>query len=210
MSKPLRSVGHLVPPAVADRAVEHAVEGRLHATGAARLHRTAGRVQPHVAAVVHRAGDADVVVGDEHETVANVGAAGEPIDLADERLAGLVGRMRLAGEDELHRSVVVEQQRLETFDLTQEQRRALVGGEATGESDREHVRVEQILAETVTDHVDQFAAAAAAHVPDLVVAQVLHPRPLGLAGQVPLVADHLVRAARRHGRSPTTGRGRRS
>ena len=51
------------------------------------------------------AGDGHVVVGDEHEAVAHVELAGEQFDLADHVLAGLVGRVGLAGEHELHRPV---------------------------------------------------------------------------------------------------------
>ena len=78
---------------------------------AARLERPARRVQPHVAAVVHRPGDRDVVVGEEHEAVAHVGGAGELLDALDQLLARVVGRVRLAGEHELHRALGVVQQR---------------------------------------------------------------------------------------------------
>ena len=82
-----------------------AVEGRLHPARAARLERAARRVQPHVAAVVHRPGDRDVVVGEEDEAVAHVGAAGELLDALDQLLARRVGGVGLAGEHELHRPV---------------------------------------------------------------------------------------------------------
>ena len=51
----------------------------------------------------------------------------------------VVGRVGLAGEDELHRPVVVEQQRPQPLGLAEQQRRPLVGGEAAGEADGERV-----------------------------------------------------------------------
>ena len=93
------AVEELVPPAVEDRAVEDAVEGRLLAAGAARLQRPAGGVQPHVAALEQHAGHGDVVVLEERDPVADVLLAGELDDLADHLLAEVVGRVGLAGEE---------------------------------------------------------------------------------------------------------------
>jgi hypothetical protein len=99
------AVEHLVPPAVEDRAVEGAVERRLLAARAARLLRSARVVEPDVGALVQDAGDGDVVVVDEHEAVADGRVAREGHDLADDLLAEVVGRVRLAGEDELARAL---------------------------------------------------------------------------------------------------------
>ena len=107
--EPVGAVGHLGPPAIKNRAIQYAIERGLLAAGATGLERAARRVQPHVAAVVHRAGDADVVVGDEDEAVAHIGVSGELGDLLDQALAGMVGRVSLSGEDELHGSINVEQ-----------------------------------------------------------------------------------------------------
>ena len=67
----------LDPPAVQDRAVQHAVGGRLHAAGAGGLMRPARRVEPHVHALHQVAGDVDVVVLEEDDPPADVGLAGE-------------------------------------------------------------------------------------------------------------------------------------
>ena len=92
----------LGPPAVEDRQVQAAVEHGLLAARAGGFQRPARIVEPHVDALHQVPADVDVVVFDEHD------AAGEPRvvpqvgDLLDELLARLVGRMGLAGEDELH------------------------------------------------------------------------------------------------------------
>ncbi len=52
-------------------------------------------------------------------------------------LAALVGRVRLAGEDELHRAFRVRQDARQTVGVAEDQGGPLVGGEAPGEADRE-------------------------------------------------------------------------
>ena len=52
-------------------------------------------------------------------------------------------RVRLAGEDQLHRAVVVAEQRQRAVDVAQQQVEPLVGRDAAGEADREHVGVER-------------------------------------------------------------------
>ncbi len=185
------AVGHLVPPAVTDRAVEPTVEGRLHARRATGLHRAARRVQPDIAPVVHRSGDPDVVVRDEHESVSDISVAGQAVDLTDQRLAGLVGGVGLAGEHELDGSVGVEQHRAKPVELGEQQGRTLVGGETPSESDRQDAGIEQRTAEPIAHDVDEFAPAFVAHVPDLSMIEVLYTFPVALVGEVPLVADHL-------------------
>src|SRR5436189_3945179 len=71
----------LGPPAVADRQVRHAVERRLHAAGAARLHRLARVVQPHVAALDQEMRDVQVVVVDEGDAAAEGGIDRAAVDL---------------------------------------------------------------------------------------------------------------------------------
>ncbi len=115
-----------------------------------------------------------------------VGLAGQPVDAADQFLAGLVGGVGLAGEHELHRPVGVEQERLEAVELLEQQRGALVGGEAAGESDREHVGIEQIVTEQVAHHLDELAPALVADVPDLRSVDVVDTGPFRRAGEVPV------------------------
>ena len=74
---PVAAVEPLVPPAVEDREVETAVEGSLHARGAARLEGPERVVEPDVAARVEVLRHGDVVVGQEDDAVAHLGVVGE-------------------------------------------------------------------------------------------------------------------------------------
>jgi hypothetical protein len=87
-------------------------------------------------------GHADVVVGQEHDPVPHLAVVGEPDQLLDQRLAAVVGRVRLAGHHDLDRPLRVQQQRLDPVRVAQHQRQPLVRGHPAGEADGEHVRVE--------------------------------------------------------------------
>ena len=67
---------------------------------------------------------------------------GEPDDLLHQLLAAVVGRVGLAGDDELHGPLGVEQQALQPLGVAQHQRQPLVRRHAAGEADRQHVGVE--------------------------------------------------------------------
>ena len=133
----------LVPPAVEDREVQHAVERGLHAARAARLERAQRVVEPHVAAGVERLRERDVVVGQEHDPPAHLRVAAEAHELLDEDLARVVGRVRLAADHDLHRTLGVGEQPREPLGVAQHQREALVGRHAPREADREHLGVER-------------------------------------------------------------------
>ena len=95
----------LVPPAVADRQVQPAVERALHSGRAARLQRPQRVVEPDIAAPVQQPRHRHVVVGQEGDAVAHLGPVGEPHHLLDQRLAAVVGGVGLAGDDQLDRPV---------------------------------------------------------------------------------------------------------
>ena len=98
----------LVPPAVEDAEVEDAVLRGLHAAGAGRLQRPPRGVEPDVDALHQEAGDVHVVVLEEEDAAGGTRGDRRALeDLLDELLAGLVGRMGLAGEDDLDRSLRV-------------------------------------------------------------------------------------------------------
>ena len=134
--------GVLGPPAVEDRQVERAVHRGLHARRAARLERTQRVVQPHVAARVEQLGHAHVVVGQEHDALAQLGLLRELHELLDEALALVVGGVRLAGDHELHGPLGVREDRLQPLGVAEHEREALVRRHAAGEPDRQRVGVE--------------------------------------------------------------------
>ena len=133
----------LGPPAVADAQVRHAVHRRLHAARAARLERLARVVQPHVAALHEVVRDVQVVVVDEGEAAAEDRIERAPEDALQVVLGRVVGRMRLAGEHDLHRPVRrrsgCRASRSGSWKISSG---PLVGGEAPRVADRERVRVE--------------------------------------------------------------------
>ena len=133
----------LGPPAVEDREVEAAVEHGFHAAGAGGFLRPARCVEPDVDALHQVAGDVDVVIFDEHDAAGEAAVVAEVFDLLDEVLAGLVGRMGLAGEDELHGALRIVDQLGQRIHLAEEQVGPLVRGEAACEADGERVGIER-------------------------------------------------------------------
>src|SRR5581483_703806 len=86
--------------------------------------------------------DVDVVILDKHETVAELRAAHQLGNLLQNSFAGFVMRMRFAGEQELHWALWVIDHGCQVFHVLENQVRALVGGEATCEADRQRIRTE--------------------------------------------------------------------
>ena len=133
------------PPAVQDAEVQAAVATGLHAAGAGGFERAARVVQPDVAAGHHLARDVDVVVLDEHQVAREFAVFAQMDDLLDEALAVVVARVGLAGEDELDGPLLVAAQFHDVLELLENQRRALVGGEAAGEADGQRVGIQQMV-----------------------------------------------------------------
>lgn len=68
----------------------------------------------------------------------------EPHHLLDQRLAAVVGRVRLAGDDQLNRAFLVEQEAFQPAGIAQHQCQPLVRRDSPGEADREHIRIERL------------------------------------------------------------------
>ena len=132
----------LDPPPVEDRTVEHAIDRRLHAAGAGCLVRPPRRIEPDVYALHQHSGNVDVVIFHEDDAPPHGTIAGEIENRADQLLAFVVGWVGLAGEDELHRMLRVLDQRRDPPNVAQDQRSALVGGEAAGKTDSQGLGVE--------------------------------------------------------------------
>ena len=120
---------------------------------------------------------------------ANSSCARQVGERADQLLAGLVGRVRLAGEQEQHLARAVGEQAAQVVEVVEQQRGALVGGEAPAEADGEHVRVAPdrrtcssrcrcdslpwlrawLSAHAMAHHVEQARLDVLAHAPEDVV-----------------------------------------
>ena len=108
IAQPLWPSYHLVPPAVEDRQVEAAVQRRLHArtcrtppagaAGCSARRRSPGRASGP-SRCRSRAG--------RRSGARTLGVVGEPHQLLDQLLAAVVGRVRLAGDDDLDRPLRV-------------------------------------------------------------------------------------------------------
>ena len=64
---------------------------------------------------------------------------------ADQVLARPVGRVRLAGEEDLHRALGVGEQLAQAVQVAEQQVGPLVGREAAGEADGQRVGVEELV-----------------------------------------------------------------
>ena len=141
----------LGPPAVEHGEVEGAVQGRLHARGAAGLERAARVVEPDVHAACQAPPEGHVVVGDEDD---GAGVAARHRDQGGDQPPALaVVGVRLAGEHELE---AAREQRLDARRIGEDQVGALVAGGAAREAERQHVGVE-VHAGTLGDHGEQLA-----------------------------------------------------
>jgi len=93
--------------------------------------------------VVEVARHADVVVGQERDPVPHQRVVGEAHHLLHQRLAAVVGRMRLAGDHHLHGPIRIEQQPGQPLRIAQHQRQPLVRRNPPREADRQHIGIER-------------------------------------------------------------------
>ena len=99
----------LVPPAVALRQIEAAIDQDLYATRPACFPRPARGVDPDIDALHQLLGERDVIVLEEYDAPAELGLLSNLDPVADHSLSLNVSRMGLAGEDELNRPYRVVQ-----------------------------------------------------------------------------------------------------
>ena len=128
----------LYPPAIEHGEVHDAVVDALHsarAGGFARAHR---RVEPEVDARGYELRGAHVVVLDEDDGKLRAELLRDAVDVLEHVLAGLVVRMRLAREDELH---LAARYLDEALDVREDEVGSLVGRGAAREAYRQHVGV---------------------------------------------------------------------
>jgi hypothetical protein len=84
----------------------------------------------------------EIIVFEEDDAVTNVFPAGELDDLADEFLAAIVAGVRFACQENLHGPVRVIEEAQQSLRVGEEQRGALIGGEAAREPNGQRVRVQ--------------------------------------------------------------------
>ena len=123
--------------------MRHAVDCRLHAARAACFERFARVVEPDVAALHEEVRHVQVVVVDEGDAAAELRIQGLPIHPLKMMLADVVGGMRLAGEDDLHRPPGRIQNPRETLGVLEDQVRPFVAGEPARKADCQRLRLEQ-------------------------------------------------------------------
>src|SRR5207248_5912383 len=70
------------------------------------------------------------------------GIARQAYDLPDERLAGMILRVRFAGNDDLYRHAGIVDNLLQAINIAKQQSGALVGSKAARETDSEDVGIE--------------------------------------------------------------------
>ncbi len=97
----------------------------------------------HTSTPAHEeAGHPHVVVLEHEDSAAELLRARQLEDVLDHLLPGPIGRVRLPGDDDLHRLVGVREDARHAVLVAEEQVRSLVGGEAPREADDQRVRVE--------------------------------------------------------------------
>ena len=173
--------------------VRHAVDRRFHPAGAARLERLARVVQPHVAALHEEVRDVQIVVVDEGDASAEQRIERALVDALQMVLADIVGRMRLAGEDDLDRPAGRVEDPRQPLRIVKHEFRPLVAGEAPREADRQRVGFEQraggddarnadvlfhpALPRAIAHEGEEVAAQRLPHRPQLLVRNRQHRRP---------------------------------
>src|SRR5271165_4417996 len=140
----LRIVPHLVPPAVGHAQVEYAVGRGLHAAGAAGFVRTQRCIQPEIDTLHQIARHRHIVVREEDNAAAEFWITAHLGDATNHFFAGIILGVRLAGKDDLQRTLVVGEHAPQAIEVAEDERGPLVGGKAAGESDSEGIWVQHL------------------------------------------------------------------
>jgi hypothetical protein len=135
----------LVPPAVERAQIQCAVRRGFHPACATRFERTSRRAQPDVRALSHRTRDGHVVAFQEDQAAAEFGAAAERDDLLDQFFAGVIARVSLSGEDNLHGTARIVQNPRQAFGIAQQQVRAFVRRKSPSEPNGQSVGIEHFI-----------------------------------------------------------------
>ena len=148
------------------------------------------------------AGEHDVVVLEEHDARL---FARQADDSGDDVLAGLVGGVGLAGEENLHGSLRAAQQLGEARPVTEQEIRALVRRKSASEADRERVQVELVRClRALLRQLEQPPLELAVDVPQLTRGDLVDrvPPAVGRVEVPPVGADEAAQQRRDLGRHP--------
>ena len=175
----------LVPPAVENGEVQGTIHDSLLARRTGCLQRTCWGVHPDIAARNEALGNIHVVVLDKDNLAHELRHARNLDDATNQTLATTVGRMSLAGKDELNGTLGIVDNLSQTVEVGEEQVCTLVGSKTTGKADGESLGIEGIdcldnlgrvlllLAKVVgyllLDEVEELGLEALADLPDLLV-----------------------------------------
>ncbi len=133
------------PPAIQLRHINAAIDQHFHAAGSARLPWSARCIKPDVHPLHHVLGQMHIVVAEEDRARTCFGAADKLHPVPDHILAGLIRRMRLAGNDELHGTLWIIQQAQQALRIMQQQIGALIGGKAPRKAHGQNMFIKYIF-----------------------------------------------------------------
>ena len=192
----------LIPPSVAHREVEQSVHLGLLARCSRSLERTCGRIEPDVNTGDQSLGDNHVVVLEENDLAQELWHARNLDDAANQVLTCAIGRMGLAGIDELDGELLVVDNLGQAVQVVEQQIGALVSSKAAGKADEQCVGVdlvdnrhdasgvalllEPIGGEVALDKVDELVLELHAQVPDGLVRHAVDGSP---GGQLVLMVE---------------------
>ena len=131
------------PPAIQHGEVHGAVHGRFFAGSTGGLLRTGRIVHPHIHALDHALSQRNIVAGHKHDLADETGILGNIHNLLDQVLTGFIGRMGLTREEELHRLGGIVHNLVQTVQVAEQQRSALIRGKTTGEADGKDIVAER-------------------------------------------------------------------
>ena len=169
--------------------MHHAIHGSLLAGCSGGLERPCRVVHPDIHALDEPLGDRDVIARDEDNLSEETLILGNLDDPLDEILTGLVGRVSLAGEEELYRTLRIVHDLVEPVKVGEQQGSTLVGCETAGESDcqdiitqslvdghdlsRRVVVAERRIGDDRLDPLDEFGFESLPGLPDLGIRNIV-------------------------------------
>ena len=151
-------------------------------------------VQPHIHPGNQSPRQPQFVILDQQDFALEVRQVRHLREPADDVLAGHVGRMRLAGEDEQDRTLFVAEDLAQPVEILEQQRGALVRSKAARETDGEHVRIDRIGVAQKAVEVGLVTAVAEMLARHPVTHQVQHLCFQGLAHAPEQMVRHVVDA----------------